>query len=483
MDILFAATELAPYAKAGGLADVMAALTKTLRQHGHKITLVLPRYRHFERAGLLVARRLTPLHFELGGVPYNVTVYDGRLPSGVDITLLDLPGLFDRDGIYGDASGDYADNPQRFAAYSYAIVEMVRQRLQGDTTFDVIHANDWPTALVPFYARLAPNEAVAAASRFVLTVHNIEYQGIAPAAMLGALGIPVEHFHPEGAEFYGSINVLKTGLMFADAITTVSDRYAREIQTEERGGGLQGVLSLRASRLIGIPNGVDYGLWNPATDPALVARYDAEDPSSKARCKAAAIVETNLEMVPERPLVAFIDRFNSQKGFDLLLEAVAKLMRSDVAFVLAGDGDSVLAQKAADLASKSPGRVAVISRPSDALMHRILAGADMVIAPSRFEPCGQIQQYGQRYGSVPIARATGGLMDTIVDCDAALETGTGFLFDEPTSQGIVGAVQRALAAFASPRWPYLRRRVMRLDVGWDRSAHRYEQLYRSLVAR
>jgi starch synthase len=481
MDILFAATELAPYAKAGGLADVMAALTKTLRQHGHKVTLALPRYRHFERAGLLVARRLTPLHFELGGSSCNVTVYDGRLPSGVDITLLDLPGFFDREGIYGEGASDYPDNPVRFAAFCCAVVELARQRLQSDNPFDVVHAHDWPTALVPFYAHLPANQALATASRFLLTVHNLEFQGIAPASMLDPLGIPREHFHPEGAEFYGSINILKTGMLFADALTTVSETYAREIQTEQRGGGLHGVLASRASRLAGIPNGVDYALWNPATDPALIARYDAEDPSSKGRCKAAMLVETGLEMVPERPVIAFADRFAERKGFDLLLDAIPMLVRSDVAFVLAGDGDSALTQRVCDLAARSSGRIALVQRPNDALLHRIVAGADMVIVPSRYEPCGQMQQCGQRYGSVPIARATGGLLDTIVDCDAALETGTGFLFDDPTPQDITSAVQRALSAFASPRWPALRRRVMRLDVGWDRSAHRYEQLYRSLA--
>jgi starch synthase len=481
MDILFAATELAPYAKAGGLADVMAALTKTLRQHGHKVTLALPRYRHFERAGLLVARRLTPLHFELGGTSYNVTVYDGRLPSGVDITLLDLPGFFDRDGIYGDGAADYADNPLRFAAFSAAVVELARQRLQSDMTFDVVHAHDWPTALVPFYAQLPANQALATASRFLLTVHNIEFQGIAPASMLDPLGIPREHFHPEGAEFYGSINILKTGMLFADALTTVSETYAREIQSEERGGGLHGVLASRASRLVGIPNGVDYALWNPATDSALIARYDAEDPTSKMRCKAALLAETGLEMVPERPVIAFADRFAKQKGFDLLADAIPLLVRSDVALVLAGDGEPAFVERARELASRSAGRIAFVPRPPDPLLHRIVAGADMVIVPSRYEPCGQMQQYGQRYGSVPIARATGGLVDTIVDCDSALDTGTGFLFEEPTAQAVTSAVQRALAAFASPRWPALRRRVMRLDVGWDRSAHRYEQLYRSIA--
>jgi starch synthase len=481
MDILFAATELAPYARDGGLAEVMAALSKTLRQHGHKVTLALPRYPHFERAGLLVARRLTPLHIELGGTSHAVTIYDGRLPSGVELTLLDLPGLFDREGLYGDGATDYADNHLRFAVFSRAVLEMVRQRLMSNMTFDIVHANDWPTALIPFYARLPENQAVAAASKFVLTIHNIAYQGIAPASMLGPLGIPAEYFHPEGAEFYGSINVLKTGILYADAVTTVSDRYAREIETEERGSGLHGVLTSRASRVAGITNGIDYALWNPATDAALIARYDAHDPSGKALCKAALLSSASLEMVPERPVVTFAERFAAQKGFDLFLDAMPLLLRSDAAFVIAGKGDRALAARAEALAAASPGRVAFLPDPPDPVLHRLIAGSDVVVAPSRFEPCGHVQQYGMRYGAVPVARATGGLADTVVDCDAALETGTGFLFDDATVEALVGGVQRALAAFTSPRWPALRRRVMRLDLGWDRAAHRYEQLYRSLV--
>ncbi len=481
MDILFVATELAPYAKVGGLADVVAALTKTLRQHGHKITLALPRYPHFEKAGLLVARRLTPLAFELGDVRYHATVYDGRLPSGVDITLLDLPGLFDRDGIYGQGGVDYKDNPIRFGAFSAAVVELARQRLNAQMPFDIIHAHDWPAALVPLYAKLPRNDALASASRFILTIHNIEFQGTTEASMLGPLGIPRERFNPEGVEFYGGINVLKAGLISADALTTVSETYAREIQQPEQGGGLHGVLAARADHLVGITNGIDYSLWNPAIDPALIARYDAEDWTNKSRCKSALIAELALDMVPERPIVMFADRLVPQKGFDLFLDALAKLSRSEAAFVVAGDGDPALVQRIRSMAAKMSDRVAFCHRPSDSAVHRVFAGADMIVVPSRFEPCGLVQQCGQRYGTVPIARATGGLIDTIVDCDATLDTGTGFLFDEATALALVGAAQRALSASATARWPALRRRVLRLDVGWDRAAHRYEQLYRSLM--
>lgn len=481
MDILFVATELAPYAKVGGLADVVAALSKTLRQHGHQVTLALPRFPQFERSGLLVARRLTPLSFELGGRRHTATVYDGRLPSGADITLLDLPGFFDRLGIYGEDGHDYQDNPVRFAAFCRAVVELAQQRMAAGRPFDIVHVHDWPTALVPLHARFIAIPELAARTRFVCTIHNLAYQGSADATLLSALGIPDRLFNPDGVEFYGKVNVLKAALVYSDAITTVSRTYAREVQTAQQGRGLEGVLASRASKLVGIVNGIDYSLWNPASDPALVARFDAENLTNKMRCKTALLTEAELEMVPERPVLAFMSRLSEQKGIDILIDALPALMRSDLALVVHGDGEASAVQGLAAAEAKWPGRLKFVRSAPDAFAHRLLAGADIVLVPSRFEPCGVVQLQAQRYGTVPVARAAGGLVDTIVDCDASLETGTGFLFEDATMQGLIGGVQRALAAYASPRWQLLRQRIMRLDVGWDRAAHRYAQLYRSLL--
>lgn len=482
MDILFVATELAPYAKAGALADVIAGLTKALRQHGHNVMIVLPRYPHFERAGLLMARRLTPLTFDLAGERYTTTVYDGRLPTGADITLLDLPGFFDREGIYGDENTEYADNPVRFATFCHAVVEMVLQRFRMEASFDIVHAHDWPSALVPFLIKLSGNEQIAAATGCVLTVHTLEFQGLSDPTLLNQLGIPAEYFHPGGVEFFGKVNLLKAGLISADALTTVSESYARQIQTSQAGHGLEGVLASRASQLTGILNGVDYALWNPATDAALLARYDAGDCSGKILCKGALFGELGIEVNPERPIILFADRLVRQKGYDLFLDALPQLARSDVSFVVAGDGDPVLVQTTQSVAARMPEQIAFVHRPSDPVLHRLIAGADMQILPSRLEPGGILQRRAQRYGTVPIAHAIGSLGDTIVDCDPRLETGTGFLFCEPTIEALVGATQRALSAFASPRWASLRRRVMHLDVSWDRSAHQIEVLYRSLLS-
>ena len=478
MDILFVASELAPTVKAGGLADVVAALAKALRLLGHTVTLALPRYPQIEASGILVARRLTPVVLGEGDHRTEVTLFDGRLSSGVGLLLVDGPGLFDRPGVYGEAGVDYPDNARRFGTFCRAVTEVVAQRAASGAPFDIVHAHDWPTALVPYLMRLRPQ---LASTRTVVTIHNLAHQGIFPPSALGDLGLSPEHMHPDKLEFYGNVNCLKAGLVAADGLTTVSTTYAREIQTPERGERLDGLLRAKGDRLVGIVNGIDYAVWNPSIDPALAARYDAEDIGNKGRCKSSLLSELGLRIDPERPLVVSLGRLVPQKGSDVLAAAMPRLLKNDIAVVVAGSGDAAIADKLGATVAKAPERAAFLGAVSEATSHRLLAAADLVLVPSRFEPCGLVQLYAQRYGAVPIATRTGGLVDTVVDLDAALETGTGFLFDGPTVDELVGAVQRALSAMTSPRWPTVRRRVMRLDLGWDRPARRYAQLYRSFA--
>lgn len=472
MEILFATTELAPFAKVGGLADVSAALPKQLKMLGHRVTVVMPRYPAFEDAGMMLARRLTPLKLELGGKAFEATVYDGRLASQVEISLIESPGLFDKKDVYT------GDDGQRFAVLSRAIAELAKQRADGGAPFDVVHLNDWPTALAAKYMK-----DLGVATKTVLTIHNVAHQGVFPRDMLAALGLTKEDFTIAGAEFYEQVNVLKQGIVSADVVTTVSPTYAQEIQTEAHGQKLHGVLQSKG-KIVGIVNGVDYGVWNPATDSSLVARFDAEDASNKARCKGALQKELGLPLDQDVPLVANVGRIVEQKGTDLVADIIPKLARgSDAQIVVAGDGDASLIARLEAALTRAPGRGVFVRAASETLVHRIFAGADIVLVPSRFEPCGLVQLYAQRYGAVPIARATGGLVDTVVDCDSKLETGTGFLFEEPTPDALYGALQRAIAAYVTPRWPSLRRRVMRLDRGWERAARQYEQTYRSLSTR
>jgi starch synthase len=484
MEIMFVTTELAPFVKVGGLADVSSALPKALRMLGHSVTIVMPRFAALEKHGLLLARRLTPLRFTLGDRAFEATVLDGRLASQVDLVVVDAPGLFDRPGVYGERGEDYPDNALRFAVLSRAAAELVRQRATGGRPVDVVHCNDWPTALLATYLRpLAAEVPALARVRVVLTIHNVAHQGVFPKETLASLGIGWDAFTVDGIEFYGAINMLKQGVLTADAVTTVSPTYAREIQAPEGGAGLEGVLRSRGESLFGIANGIDYAVWNPATDPALALRYDAEGVAGKARSKGPLQKELGLPLDATVPLLACVGRMVEQKGMDLVAAMLPRLLRgTEAQVVIAGDGEAAIVEGIERAVAKSHGRAVFVRAADEALVHRMFAGADLVLVPSRYEPCGLVQMYGQRYGALPVAHATGGLVDTIVDCDAQLETGTGFLFEAASAQELLAASERAIAARSLPRWPALVRRAMRLDRGWERPARRYEQIYRSLVA-
>jgi starch synthase len=477
MELLFASAEIAPMAKVGGLADVVSALSKAMRLLGHKVTIAMPRYASLEGSGLLLARRLSPLVLPAtsGGERVEITLFDGRLGSGVDLVLFDVPGLYEG-AIYRDTDED----ARRFGLFARAVTELMKQRAAAGTPFDVVHLHDWPAAPVAYLMKQEPETFERTKS--VLTIHNLAHQGMFDRNVgLAGLGLDGSHFVPERLEFYGKVNFLKAGLVAADAVTTVSDTYARDIVTPEHGERLDGVLRARKTPLAGIVNGIDYAVYNPTIDPSIIAHYDAEDPANKGRCKSALLAELGLEVRPERPLIVSLGRIVAQKGSDLLASALPKILKSDVGVIIAGDGDATLKAKLEAAVAKAPERAAYKGLVTEPVAHRLLAAADFVLLPSRFEPCGLVQLYAQRYGALPIAHATGGLVDTIVDCDAQLETGTGFLFEKATATALVAATQRAIAATLSPRWPALRRRVMRLDLGWDRPARRYAQLYRSLT--
>jgi starch synthase len=489
MEILFASTELAPFVKVGGLADVAAALPKALRALGHRVTVVLPRYPLLESSGLLLARRLTPLKFTLGDKSFEATLYDARLASQVDLLVVDLPGLLDRDGVYGERGVDYPDNALRFAAFSRAVAEIALARGIAGQPVDVVHCHDWPTALVPTYLQaLARNTEALASTRTVLTLHNVAHQGVFASEVFPSLGLPAASFTVEGLEFYGKLNFLKQGIIAADRLTTVSPTYAREIQkagVEGRGGhGLEGVLASKSRPIVGILNGVDAGVWNPAVDPALAARYDAEDHTPRARCRGALQKELGLPLDAAAPIIGSVGRLVHQKGSDLVAAVLPRILRhTEAQVVICGDGDEALVAKLEAAVQKSHGRAVFVRAAAEPVVHRLYAAADLVLVPSRFEPCGLVQMYAQRYGALPVARATGGLVDTVVDCDTGLETGTGFLFQEDDHAALLAAIERGIAARAHARWPSLVRRVMRLDRGWERPARQYEQLFRQMSAR
>jgi starch synthase len=446
------------------------------------VTIALPRFPAIEASGILVARRLTPLVLrDVEGAPggkVEVTVFDGRLSSGVELLLLDLPGIA---GAAGGAANAGIEDPRAAALFSRAVVEVMRQRAEAGLPFELVHAHDWAGAMVPYLLRRCPEPALARMPA-VVTIHDLGNQRLFPRSVLKPLGLADDHFTPERIEFYGHVSFLKAGILAANAVTTVSPTYALEALTTEGGERYDGVLRTRKDRLIGIVNGIDYAVHNPMTDPALIARYDAEDTGNKGRCKSAVVKEMGLDVGPDRALIFFPGPMTHAAGADLVATALPKILRADASVVLVGEGDAEIAAKVAAVVDKHADRAIVLPQASEATQHRLYAGADLVVVPAHREPCGFAQLYAQRYGALPIARRTGGLSDTIVDCDEALETGTGFLFDKGTGTALLGAVQRGLAAMTSPRWGALRRRVMRLDLGWDRPARRYVQVYRAAIA-
>ncbi len=474
--VLHVASEVAPFAKSGGLADVAASLPRAQASYGVRPIVVLPRYRGIDTRTL--ARRLQPVDVPLGRRSERVIVHEGTLQGGrVRALLIDHP-WFDRDGLYGDASGEYKDNGLRFALLARAALEVSHQL---DVWPDLVHGHDWQAGLLPFYAGrgVVKDRPVP---KSVFTVHNLAFRGLFDKSLVDELGLGWEVFTPDTAEFYDQLCFLKAGLAYADEITTVSPRYAREIQTPEQGYGLDGFLRARAGKLVGILNGIDADEWDPAHDTALPVRYDADDPTGKAACKAALQRELGLPVRASVPLVASISRLTDQKGFDLVVQAGEELARSEAQYVFLGTGDPRYEQALRELARRHPMRVAVRIAHDEDTAHRLLAGADIFLMPSRYEPCGLTQMYAMRYGAVPIVRATGGLDDTVVDYDVKTRTGSGFKFDEADAGALGRAVRRATTAYKhKDAWLELTVSVMRLDFAWARSARRYVQLYHRLL--
>jgi starch synthase len=466
--ILMVASEAAPYAKTGGLADVLGALPQALRELGHEVTVLLPRY---AQTKAFAARRVWDnLLVRLGNRTYSVAIFQSE--SDAAYLFLDFPEFYDRPGLYGEKNADYPDNHLRFGLLARAALEVVRRLFAAE----IIHCHDWQTALLPAYLRTLPGDPTFTGICTLTTIHNMAFQGLFPAAARGELGLPASIFHREGAEFYGNLSFLKAALMYSDALSTVSRRYAEEIQTPEYGAGLDGVLRKRSAVLHGILNGVDYAQWNPETDALIPATYSAADLAGKQICKRELLRESGLpEDAIGKPLIGIVSRFTDQKGADLIGAAANELFAEDVCLTALGSGDPVYEKMFRDLAETYPDRVAVRVGYDEAFAHRIEAGADIFLMPSRFEPCGLNQIYSLRYGTVPVVRATGGLDDTINET-------TGFKFAAYSIAALLGALREAIAAYRDrPRWTALIKHGMAKDYSWTASAREYGRLYRSLL--
>jgi starch synthase len=481
MRVVMLASELHPYAKTGGLADVMAGLPSALARCGVETTVCLPGYRTARRrAGSAppAARLHAPVSSRME--PAEIVVVPG---TPVRVALVCADRYFDRDGLYGDEHGDYPDNAERFVFFCRAALEWLRTETPAP---DVLHVHEWEAALAPAFLRAASGlYPELARLRTVLTIHNLAYQGRFPRHDWHLLNLDLRYFVPDFLEFYGGMNFLKAGMVFADAITTVSPRYAAEIQTPAFGEGLDGVLRARRDRLRGILNGIDEREWDPATDPHLPAHYDRAQPEGKARCKAALQMELDLAPLPDAPLLGIVSRLAEQKGVDLLAAALPRVLAtSDAQLAVLGSGEERYEHALRALVADFPRRVAVRIGFDEGLAHRIEAGADVFLMPSRFEPCGLNQLYSLRYGTVPVVHATGGLDDTVAEFDPTAGTGTGFKFAPFTVDAFLVALGRALATRRDPvLWGRVISNAMVEDFSWTRAAGEYRALYSELIGR
>ncbi|MEW6368641.1 MAG: glycogen synthase GlgA [Acidobacteriota bacterium] len=472
MRVLVAASEVAPFAKTGGLADVAASLPKALKAMGHDVLVAMPMYAGIFPDGAPVATLDVPInHSTLG-----CAIYRRFVAPDLPVFMIDHKAFYDREGIYGTRDGPYWDNAARFAYFSRAVCEMVRLWLPS---VDVVHANDWQTAMIPVFMRTHyASEPKFLRTATVFTIHNMGYQGIFHKDNMRVLELPWSYFTKDCLEYHDSINFLKGGVVFADLISTVSRRYGYEIQTPEGGCGLDSLMRSRSRDVAGIVNGVDYDEWNPATDMYIRARYNPENLHGKFECKRDLLGEFGQNPDYQGPVIGIISRMADQKGFDLIAQIAYRLMDLDCFIAVLGSGQREYEDLFRALAHHYPHKAGARIMYDNALAHRIEAGADMFLMPSRYEPCGLNQIYSLKYGTIPIVRATGGLDDTIEDYDPDRDTGTGFKFYGYSGEELYHCILRALDTYGDRhRWWRMQMRAMRGDFSWSNSARQYADLY------
>jgi len=474
--VVFVSSEVAPFSKSGGLADVAGALPAALVALGVEVTVVTPLYQTIDRTHLV--RRMRGLGVPLGGDRVHADIWELTTPAGVRILFLDPPGFFERPFLYGPPGGEYADNGFRFAFLSRAALEV---SLALGLSPDIFHCNDWHTGLLPLFLKKHLSWTRIAHAKTVFTIHNLGYQGVFPHDLVDVLDLGSDAFHPGGLEFHGRVSYLKSGLVFSDALTTVSPTYAREIQGSAQGYGMDGAVRSRAHLLHGILNGIDTKLWDPARDPFLPGHFSKDDADlgGKAVCKAALQADHGLRADPHVPLFAVISRLAWQKGWDLFEPVADALIGGEgVQLVVLGTGEARFEAFFNNLALRYPGQVQTHIGFDEGLAHRIEAGADLFLMPSRYEPCGLNQMYSLRYGTLPVVRATGGLEDTVVDEREDPARGDGFKFRSEDPGALLEAAVRGAARIRDPasRFPLVRR-AMAKDFSWDRAARDYANLY------
>lgn len=453
MKILFCSSEVAPFAKTGGLADVSGALPQALEQQGCQVKVVLPKYRCVKGQGKIA-----------------------KLGQRIDVYLVENGKYFDREGLYGTAEGDYPDNLERFTFFCQRILHLLKE-----TNFqpEIIHCNDWQTALIPAYlkTKFADNPFFSQA-KTIFTIHNLAYQGLFPSDKFTQTDLDPKLFNLHALEFYGKVNLLKGGLVFSRFITTVSPTYANEIQTAKFGCGLDGVLRERKKDLLGIINGLDYAVWNPDTDDKIFCRYTATNLEDKYMNKEKLQQELGLPCARNTPLLGIVNRLADQKGIDLIISELDKMARMDLQFTLLGTGDEKYHLLLEKVKQKMYKNISINLCFDQVLAHKIYAGCDMFLIPSYYEPCGLGQLISLKYGTIPIVRKTGGLADTIIDYNPARGSGSGFVFEKYKSGEMLKAIMRATALYRNrKKWRRLVLKAMDYDFSWEGPAKKYIQLY------
>ncbi len=479
MKILFAASEAAPFAKTGGLADVAGSLPPAIAALGHDVRVVMPRYRmvDVERFKL---KHVATFYVPLGSWKERCDVLEGRMGKNVTVYFVNKDIYFDRPGLYGTPRGDYRDNAERYTFFSRSVPELCR--VLGFSP-DIVHCNDWQTGLIPLYLKTSNKKSTAAAPRAgtVFTIHNLGYQGLFWHWDMRLTGLGWEFFTPEGIEFWGRISFLKAGIRYADIITTVSEAYSREVQTPEYGQGMEALLKKRSADFYGIVNGIDYREWDPARDPVIARKFSASRPSGKAACKAALQKQTGLPLSGD-PLLGMVTRLVDQKGIDILLEALPEILSLGVQLVILGAGDEKYHRLLSDAAGTYPDRMRALLQYDDAMARAIYAGCDLFLMPSRYEPCGLGQMIALRYGAAPLVRRTGGLADTVKDYNERTGRGTGFVFEEYSAHALEDRVKRAVSVYHDrKKWTRLMQNGMKQDLSWEHSAKEYVKIYRKAM--
>jgi len=475
LKILLVAAEVHPFAKTGGLADVSGALPPALKKLGHDIRVIMPKYPCTANAG----KKIKPLkiNLQLPGFKEKGTLFESELTGGVPLYLIRHDGYFKRKHIYGEPGTAYPDSVERFSFFSQAVLEAVKSL---DFKPDIIHCNDWHTGLIPVYLKsLYLKDTWFSKTKTLFSIHNLGYQGNFPYSHLKITGLGESLFREDGIEFYNQISFLKGGLMFADTLTTVSPAYSQEIQTAELGCGMEGILQKRSDHLHGILNGVDDTIWNPETDPLIATNYGAKSLSQKKKCRDDLIKMFSLRLNKKTPILCMITRFTEQKGIDLIMEAKDALDKEDISLVILGTGSAQYESFFKKWHKERPDRIATALKFDESLGHRILAGSDILLMPSRYEPCGLTQMYALKYGTVPVVRDIGGLKNSVQEFSAKTEKGTGFKFKNLQTKFFLKSLQKALSCFDQGKtWKKLMLNGMAKDNSWESSAKQYLRLYR-----